>query len=290
MRGGRRMSEIAGEETGYARGERRAVERGGPMEPLRHALFGLFRWIDRHVQGFHAAVGTFLAAGLVASLLLLWGFAELAEWVAEGRTQSFDEAVLLWLNARATPWLTVAALEVTALGAGLVVWTVIAISSVFLWVSRHRYSVALLWTAALGSTLLNSLLKGLFDRPRPDLFPWRAPYAGQSSFPSGHAMTAMVVYLTLAYLVARLEPTPVLRRLTLGFTGVVILLIGLSRMYLGVHFPTDVVAGYIAGFAWAVFCALGIEAVRYFRRKRPQVEAEEKDLDAERERALGLRA
>ncbi|HEV2147319.1 MAG TPA: phosphatase PAP2 family protein [Longimicrobiaceae bacterium] len=270
--------------------ERRVHPRKGMIDRLRNLLFGLLRWIGRYVKGFHAAVGTFLAMGMVVALLLLWGFAGLAEWVAEGRTQSFDDAVLLWLNERATPWLTVAALEVTALGAGLVVWMVVAVASAFLWVSRHRYSVALLWVAALGATGLNSILKALFDRPRPDLFPWRAPYAGQSSFPSGHAMTAMVVYLTLAYLVARLEPTPLLRRLTLASTAVVILLIGLSRMYLGVHFPTDVIAGYLAGFVWAVFCALGIEAVRYFRRRRPGVERVEEDLDAERERELGVRA
>lgn len=270
--------------------DRRAVPREGPLEPARHLLFGFFRWIDRHVRGFHAAVGTFLAVGLLVALLLVWTFGLLARWVMAGRTQAFDDAVLLWMNEHATPALTIAALEVTALGAGLVVWMVIVVASAFLWASRHRYSVALLWVAMLGAGLINSSLKTLFDRPRPELFEWRTPYAGMASFPSGHSMTAMVVYATLTYLVARLEPTPTLRRLTVGVAAVVILLIGLSRMYLGVHYPTDVIAGYLTGLAWAAFCALGIEAVRYFRRKRPEVAAEERDLDAERERALGLRA
>jgi undecaprenyl-diphosphatase len=89
----------------------------------------------------------------------------------------------------------------------------------------------------------------------------------------------MAVYLTLAYLVVRLEPTRALRRLTLAAFGATILLVGLSRVYLGVHYPSDVIAGFVAGFAWAVVCALGIEAVRYFRRRRPEVAAVERDLD-----------
>jgi undecaprenyl-diphosphatase len=274
----------------YAGRERRALRRSGWREPLWDLLFGVLRWIGRHVRGFHAAVGTFLVAGLVLSLALLFAFVELAEWVMEGKTRAFDEAVLLWMHRHATPRLTVGALEVTALGASLVVWMVVTVASIFLWMSRHRYSVALLWVAVLGAGVINHVLKSLFDRPRPDLFPWRAPYAGHASFPSGHSMTAMVAYATLAYLVARLEPTPTLRRLTLGVTAVVILLIGLSRMYLGVHYPTDVVAGYITGLVWATFCALGIEAVRYFRGRRPEVESEEKDLDAGRERAAGVRS
>jgi undecaprenyl-diphosphatase len=274
----------------YTGTERRSARRMGWREPLRDLLFGGLRWIGRHVRGFHAAVGTFLAGGFVLSLLLLLAFAELAEEVMQGETHAFDEAVLLWLHGHARPWLTVAALEVTALGASLVVWMVVAVASVFLWMSRHRYSVALLWVAVVGALVLNNVLKALFDRPRPDLFPWRAPYAGHSSFPSGHSMTAMVVYATLAYLVARLEPNPVLRRLTLVVAAGVILLIGLSRLYLGVHYPTDVIAGYVTGLVWATYCALGIEVIRYFRHRRPGLAGEEEDLDAESERAAGARS
>ncbi len=264
--------------------ERRASPRTGFSERASDALYTFLRWIGRHVQGFHAAVGSFLAAGLAVAVLLIWGFAALAESVMQGQTQRFDDAVLLWMDQHATSGITVAALEVTALGAGLVVWMVIAVASVFLWVNRHHYSVYLLWAATLGAGLINSTLKISFDRPRPQLFEWRIPHAGLASFPSGHAMTAMVVYATLAYLIARLEPSRLLRRLTLGVTAVVVLLIGLSRMYLGVHYPTDVLAGYIAGFVWVVFCGLTIEAIRYFRHRRPEVMEVEHDLDAERDR------
>lgn len=127
--------------------------------------------LDRgHVQGFYSALGLFLSIGLALALLAIAAFVGLAELVEEGATQRFDNAVLLWLNARSTPWLDVAALEVTALGAGLVVWMTVQVASAFLWQTRHHYSAYLLWIAVLGNGLLNSALKAGFDRPRPNLF------------------------------------------------------------------------------------------------------------------------
>lgn len=256
---------------------------------MRDVMFPLLRWIERRVHGFYGALGLFLTIGLVLALLAIGLFAWLAEQMARGATQAFDEAVLLWLYERHTPWLDVAALEVTALGASLVVWMTLMVASAFLWATRHKLSVLLLWVAVVGGGILNSALKGMFDRPRPELFPWKTPYAGQSSFPSGHAMTAVIVYATLGYLVARLEPTPLLRRLTLGIVAVVIVLIGLSRLYLGVHYPSDVLAGFVAGFAWATFCAAAIQAIHYFRGRKPEVHEAEQDLAAEQERAHGER-
>lgn len=263
----------------YTGPERRIHPRHGRLEWLRGILFGLFRWIGRHVRGFHAAVGAFLAIGLVLAVGAVAGFAAVADEVMEGETRAFDVAVLRWMERQHTPQFDVWAMEVTSLGSGLVVAMTVAISSVFLWVTRHRYSVALLWVALLGSGLITRTLKTIFDRPRPDVFPWQAHYVDHGSFPSGHATTSMVVYLTLAYLVGRLADTRRLRALTLLVAAVLIALIGLSRLYLGVHYPSDVIAGYAVGFAWATFCALGIEAVRYFRGRRPGVERVEEDLE-----------
>jgi len=259
--------------------ERRGEPRAG-AQPARNAMYSLFRLIGENVRGFHAAVGALLIVGLAIILVCVAFFAMLADEVMEGGTQKFDNAVLLWMNARASPQLTGFALNVSALGAGTVVWLVVIVASVFLWSTRHRWSVTLLWVSILGSGLINASMKLFFNRPRPQLFPWRAPYAGLSSFPSGHSMTAMVCYATLAYLVARLEPSRFLRRFTFVLAGVIILAIGLSRMYLGVHYPTDVLAGFTTGLAWASFCALGMEALRYFRHRKPEVAAQEKDLDA----------
>jgi undecaprenyl-diphosphatase len=259
--------------------ERRDVPRPGP-QPARRAMFALFRLIAEHARGFHAAIGALLIVALGVILVCVAFFAMLANVVMAGGTQAADDAVLLWMNQHESPELTDVALNVTALGAGMVVWLVVIVASVFLWSSRHRWSAALLWVSILGSGLINSVMKLFFNRPRPQLFPWRAPYAGLSSFPSGHSMTSMVCYATLAYLVARLEPNRFLRRFTFGVAVLIVGMIGLSRMYLGVHYPTDVLAGFTMGLAWASFSALFIEALRYFRHRKPEVAAQEKDLDA----------
>jgi undecaprenyl-diphosphatase len=239
----------------------------------------LLRWIGGHVKGFHSAVGLFLTVGLAMAGAALLLFVTVAALVAGGATQRIDHAVLLWFNARATPRLDTAALEITALGSVYVSAVVLLVATLFLWETRHRYSAALLWVAVMGGWLLNTMLHAVFDRPRPDLFEWRVPNGGASGYPSGHAMGAMVLYATLAYLVIRLEGTRKLQRVTVAVFGAAIVLVGLSRLYLGVHYPSDVIGGFLVGFAWATFCALGIEAIRYFRLRRPGLSEEEHDLD-----------
>ncbi|MBV9110962.1 MAG: phosphatase PAP2 family protein [Gemmatimonadetes bacterium] len=258
--------------------DRRTQDRTGP-QPSGPVL-GVFRWVGQHVEGFHAAVGALLFGGLAVILICVTLFAALADEVMEGDTLPFDRSVLLWMNRHASPQLTGLALDVTALGAGTVVWLVVIVGSVFLWVSRHRWSAALLWVSILGSGLINTIMKMFFHRERPHLFPWRVPYAGLSSFPSGHSMTAMVCYATLAYLIARLVPSKFLRYFTFSVAALIIVLIGLSRLYLGVHYPTDVAGGLIMGLAWSSFCALGLEALRFFRHRQPEVAAQEQDLEA----------
>jgi undecaprenyl-diphosphatase len=252
--------------------ERRAGRReAGP-------LYALLGWISRHVRGLHAALGVFLLIGFGTLMGAILAFAGLAALMEEGVTQHVDDAVLLWLNAHASPGLTEIALEITSLGSSAVVWLTVLIASAFLWAARHHYSVLMLWVAMVGGTVINLTLKGLFGRPRPHLFAWRTQLVGHSSFPSGHALTSVVLYATLAYLLARMGGTRALRRLTLAAALLLILLIGLSRLYLGVHYPSDVLAGFLVGLAWSTFCALGIEAVRYLREHKPDEPLEETGL------------
>jgi undecaprenyl-diphosphatase len=258
--------------------ESRGGEGGEPPAAPARAAHGVFRLLGSHVRSLHAALGIYLVAGFAVLLATAAAFAWLADEVGEGGTQRFDDAVLLWMHRHGTPGLTSLALEVTALGSAAVVLMMMLVATAFLWLSRHRYSVLLLWVALVGGELLNGLLKSVFDRPRPRLFPWLTT-ATLSSFPSGHAMTSVIVYVTLAYLVARLQPGRRMRRVTFGVALVVVVAIGLSRMYLGVHYPSDVLAGYAAGFAWASFVALGMEAVRHFRTRQPEVRHAEHDLD-----------
>jgi undecaprenyl-diphosphatase len=268
-------------ETTYSGPERRAAPRSGVLNPLRDLLYRYLRWTAPRLRNVYSVLGLFLSIGLVATAVLSLGFVWLARTVTAGQTYRFDEAVMLSMERIHHPLLDVLALEITALGSITVIGLVAAVASVFLWSSDHRYSVLLLWVAIVGGAVLNLLLKELIDRPRPEIFVWRTPYAGQQSFPSGHATMAMIIYWTVAYLVARLERPRLLRRLTWAFALLLVLMIGLSRIYVGVHYPSDVIAGFALGFVWATICASGIEVVRYFRNRDPRVREQEQHLERE---------
>jgi undecaprenyl-diphosphatase len=265
--------------TPYSGPERRSNSRDRPLDPVRNLLYHWLRWAAARFRSVYTVLGLFLSLGLIATLLAMGLFAAISRWMIAGQTQRLDLTVMRWIERFHTPTLDVAALEVTALGSATVVALVALVASALLWTSEHRYSVLLLWVAIVGAVVLNLMLKAGFDRPRPDVFVWRTDYAGQSSFPSGHATLSMVVYWTLAYLVSRLERPRLLRRLTWCIALLLILLIGASRLYLGVHYPSDVAAGLVLGFVWATICASGIEVVRYFRNRDPSLRRDEKDLE-----------
>ncbi|HYD51810.1 MAG TPA: phosphatase PAP2 family protein [Gemmatimonadaceae bacterium] len=240
-------------------------------------LFAALRLIGRHARGFYATVGIFLVLGGVIALLGAWAFAAVAGAVREGATQRFDDYVMRAVAARQIPALERAALEITFLGTGLVVVTIVAIAGLFLYLSRHRYSAALLLFATVGALLLNNLLKASFDRPRPQVFQW-GTHVLSSSFPSGHAMSATVVYSMVAFLAARLEAKRWIRWLVILVAMMLIALIGASRVYLGVHFPSDILAGVLIGFAWAGFCLAMFEAVTLLGRRAAPVEMAKQEL------------
>jgi undecaprenyl-diphosphatase len=244
------------------------------------------RWIDGRVRGIHAAPGLFLVAGLALSAVGLGLFAVLAWWVSGNAVHRADLSTLLWLAERRSSSLDVLALAGAALGSDAAVWITLAAGTAFLWRSRHRYSLLLLWISLLGARLLNQVLKAVFDRPRPrlvegdlELLGMRFSFPESPSFPSGHALTSAAVYGTLAFLLVRLEPTRRMRRVTLAGAGLLILGIGFSRLYLGVHYPSDVIAGYLAGFVWATWCAMGVEALRHFSGRMPEVRQAGEHLD-----------
>jgi undecaprenyl-diphosphatase len=238
----------------------------------RDLLLTLLRTGAGHARGLRVALGMVLIGGAVAAALGAWAFAELAEAMREGATQRFDESVLRALDRMDQPWLEAAMVEVTALGNGLVVIALAAVAAAFLWVTRHRYSAALLVAATVGALLLNVLLKSYFDRPRPQVVTW-GTHVSTSSFPSGHATSAIVVYATVAYLLARLQRGRLARAATLAVATAVVLLIAASRLFLGVHYPSDVAAGLAIGLAWAAFCMAVLEALHRFIRRDAPAEA-----------------
>ena len=202
--------------------------------------------------------------GAVAALLVLAGgalaFLDLSEDVAEGDTTAFDLAVLKALRLPGDPnslvgprWLHLAAVDVTALGSVTVLGLIVTLAVAFL-ASLKRWSEALLvLVGAGGGVAISQGLKQLFGRARPDLA-YRAVEAANPSFPSGHAMLSAVVFLTLGALAARFSDLRRIKALALGAAVLLSLLVGASRIYLGVHWTSDVLAGWSLGAAWAMAC------------------------------------
>jgi undecaprenyl-diphosphatase len=199
-----------------------------------------------------------VAIALAAGSLVLFG--QLADEVIEGETHAFDEAVLLALRSAADPsdpigprWLEEQVRDLTALGS-LAVLGLVSLAAVGFLILQGKRRTALLVVAAVGGGMLVSTLTKLgFDRPRPDLVP-HATEVYTASFPSGHAMMAAVTYLTLGALLARAQRRRRLKLYLIGLAATLTVLVGLSRVYLGVHWPTDVLAGWTLGAAWALAC------------------------------------
>lgn len=268
--------------------ERREIPRGH-LTVVRDALYTTLRLIAKHIRGFYGAIAAFMTVSLLVGVAAVSTFAAFASLVTGGFTQAFDEKTLQWLEAQRSPVMDRVMLEISALGTGAVLLVLVLVASVFLWLTKHHWSVYILLMGVFGGQLVNRLLKTSFERPRPSVVEW-ATDVSSLSFPSGHAMTSMITYGSIAYLVARLEPTRRLRLTTWALCGVMILLIGISRMYLGVHYPSDIIAGYIGGLAWIAFVAASLTAVRFFSPRRPETTQEEHDLQAEAQREAGVRA
>jgi undecaprenyl-diphosphatase len=192
----------------------------------------------------------------------VWAFIEIAGKVSEGGSREFDRRVLLALRSRADPadplgprWLEEMARDFTGLGGVGILGLITAASVVYLLMMRKRHAAVFLAVAVGGGILLSTLFKAGFDRPRPDLVAHLAQVY-TASFPSGHSMMSAVAYLTLGTLLARLHKGRVVQAFILGVAILITLLVGASRVYLGVHWPTDVLAGWAAGAAWACLCWL----------------------------------
>lgn len=199
---------------------------------------------------------------LLASLTLLVGlillFTQIADAVFEQETHAFDKAILLALRTGNDPtqmigpaWLAASFRDITSLG-GFTVITLVTVlaASYLLAAGKARNAVILTLAISLGA-VAESGLKLLFSRARPDVVPHLVDVQTMS-FPSGHAMMSAITYLTLGAMLARAQPTRRLRLFILSVGVFLTLLIGTSRVFLGVHWPTDIMAGWTVGGAWAL--------------------------------------
>jgi undecaprenyl-diphosphatase len=247
------------------------------------AFVGALRTSTGRVRDFRLAVGVFLFGGAIVAVAGIFAFVWVAVHVERGATQSLDDAIMRWMGTHRIGWLELAFAQITLLGTGIVVLMIVGVAALFLWLTRHKYSALLLLVATGGGIALNNLLKLAFDRPRPQLFPWAAT-ALSSSFPSGHAMSSTIVYVTVAYLAARLQHRRGARWVTMILAAVVVLLVCASRVYLGVHYPSDVAAGIVIGLAWAGLCLAALETIQVVGRRRAPHEMHEKEMPPRHQR------
>lgn len=221
------------------------------------------RWIAR-------TDSKFLLVFLVIALGLL-AFMKISSEVAEGETMAFDRMLLQELRSTGDPgvpagpaWLHRAMVDFTALGGGPVLTLITALAAGYL-LARRKARLALALTALIAAGgLLNSLLKYSFVRPRPNIVPHLVDVSS-ASFPSAHAMNSAMVYLTLGVLLASAEPTWRVRMFLMSAAILLTLVVGISRVYLGVHWPTDVLAGWSVGASWALLSSL---IARWLGRRR----------------------
>jgi undecaprenyl-diphosphatase len=207
-------------------------------------------------------------AALLAAAAASWGFLNVASEMTEGETLALDRRILLAFRAPGDPSTPLgshsfqeAMRDITALG-GFTVLTLVTVVGVTAFLLHRKPRHALILAAAVLLAQFGSEhLKTLYDRPRPDLAP-HAVYVSSASFPSGHSMLSATVYLTLAMLIASLEPRRGTKVMVFTVALLVLLAVGVSRIYLAVHWPSDVLAGWCAGAAcamaaWAALLRLG---------------------------------
>lgn len=257
----------------------------------KNARPGLVKQLGGHKLRDRAELA--LLIGGVGLLLLLVVFMKLASEVLEGETQGFDRRILLALRDPADlsrpigpSWMLGAALDITSLGSATVLGlTVIAVAG-FL-VLQGLWRRALFVTVASGGAwFLNAALKELFQRPRPDVVPHLREVMSLS-FPSGHALQSAVVYLTLGALSMHIAQRRLTKLYCMTVAMVATMLVGASRVYLGVHYPTDVLAGWLIGLSWALLCWMierSLERQSGLKRERAEAEAKARADDAKQEK------
>jgi undecaprenyl-diphosphatase len=223
------------------------------MQMARPTRFRLLTWLGAHEKMVLVALACIVAG--------VWGFALLADEVLEGGTQAFDQKVLLAFRHSDTrtpigsPSVQEAARDITALGGVAVLTLLTAIAAGFLALDGKKHMALFVLGSILGGVAAGTILKDVFHRPRPDLVPVSVYVSGES-FPSGHSMMSAVTYLTLGALLARSQERKRVKAYFLIIAMFLTFAIGVTRVYLGVHWPTDVLAGWTAGAVWALLCWL----------------------------------
>lgn len=221
-----------------------------------------------------AYLGVHALLGVATSVVLIWLFALIADAIGEkGILVTIDQLTTGWLQRHGTEWGEGVFYGVSLLGS-IVLTVVLVIAIVWYLVKKDRWRAALVAVAGLGGTLLDMLLKTIFHRGRP-LVASEFIHRPSWSFPSGHAMESLVGYGILAYLLIAHVHGTAKRRAFVASTVILVALIGFSRVYLGVHYMSDVIGGFLAGGIWLLAC---ISGDRFAHREIPETAAERQVL------------
>jgi undecaprenyl-diphosphatase len=209
-------------------------------------------WLGSHTGGL-------IVAALVV-VIGIWAFIGIADEVKEGGTRRFDDWAIRSLRKANDPaetigphWLGEVARDLTGLGGVAVLSLMTAAVVGFLWLREKYGAMWLVLVATVGGLVISSLLKHLYERPRPNLVA-HLSQVYTTSFPSGHSMLSATVYLTLGTLLASFVKELRVKFYFVSVAMVLTGLVGVSRVFMGVHYPTDVLAGWAAGLAWAGLC------------------------------------
>ncbi|WP_201596866.1 phosphatase PAP2 family protein [Psychrobacter vallis] len=215
--------------------------------------------VENKKVGFLAII---LTIGLGIAGLFIWLFSELAEEVLENELRKFDNRIIDFFESIKTPTLDGIYFLITEMGS---VWFLTSLSVlVVLWLwfkVKDKWGVFFFIIAMGGNGALNWILKQVYERGRPSIN--EAIDAIGFSFPSGHSMGSLVFYGFIFYLVVRSAQKKSMKIMAFIFLGTLILLIGMSRIYLGAHFPSDVIAGFLAGTVWLILCLLALEWIQW---------------------------
>ena len=205
-------------------------------------------------------------SGIILTIVGLWVFLEIADEVLEKQTQVIDKTLMLLVKQLHSPLLDWVMRGASIIGGTVVVTLICLILGTIFWVRQQRVYFTTLAINAIGGIGLNLLIKQLFDRQRPQLWQLTTGELNTSSFPSGHAMLSVVIYGFIGYLLAHHFRR--WRWWIVSLIIVLIVLIGFSRVYLGVHWFTDIVAGQAAGLTWLMACLLNLEIYRRYHQHR----------------------
>jgi undecaprenyl-diphosphatase len=205
-----------------------------------------------------------LFSAFIITLVCIIGFSFISLLISDHRIITFDSSVIASIQGRESPMLTSLMKFFTFIGSAPFVIILSLLLLVFLYkVLHHRFELILFIAAVAGSAVINQVLKSIFHRVRPNLH--RLIDVSGYSFPSGHAMNAFTVYVIISFLLWRHIPSKLGRSILIFLSILMILAIGISRIYLGVHYPSDIIGGYFASGFWL---AIAIWIFQFYKEKR----------------------